>query len=51
MESEEKVIGTAANIGSCVLKSHRLLAGERPVLERVRRAGGRGAVWAGEWVR
>ena len=36
MESEEKVISTAANTDSCVLKSHRWLAGQSPVLVRVR---------------
>ncbi len=41
MESEEKVISTAANNGSCVLKSHRWLAGESLVLERVRPPGSR----------
>ncbi|HSQ26438.1 MAG TPA: hypothetical protein VLM80_04880 [Anaerolineales bacterium] len=47
MESEEKVISTAANTDSCVLKSHRLLAGESPVLVRVRRQGSRGPMWLG----
>ena len=46
MESEEKVISTAANTDSCVLKSHRLLAGESPVLVRVRPPGSRGPMEA-----
>src|SRR5512139_3361584 len=34
----------------CVLKSHRLLAGERPVLVRVRPPGSRQPMWPGDWL-